>query len=281
MAEHGSPGEPAGLISSTRNARVKWARKLGSKKHRRIEGRLLVEGVRTAAAAVAAGLAFDALFCTLDFLGRDENAAVVAGAHGLGAEVLPVTDEVLDSVTTVTSSPGMVGIVRAPAWSLRDVFARGEDSVRQHGRSVLLWLDRVSDPGNLGTIIRSAHGLGAAGYFASPGTVETFNPRAVRSAAGASFLLPGVSGVTLEDILEQAPEYSLMAAVPRGGVPLHGVDPPARCLLLVGEEAGGLSPEAESVARLLVTVPMTDEAESLNVAAASAIILYHLSPLTG
>lgn len=256
---------------------------MGSKKHRRLEGRLLVEGVRTAAAAVAAGLQFDALFCTPDFLGRDENAALVARAHALGAEVLPVTDEVLDSVTTVTSSAGLVGIVQAPTWSIPDVFEAAEESVRRYGRAVLVWLDRVSDPGNLGTILRSAHALGAAGYLASPGTVEVFNPRAVRSAAGSTFLLPGGVGVPLEDIAAhlQAMEYGTIAAVPRGGVPLHGVDPPTRCLLMVGEEAGGLSGEAETAARLRVTVPMNDESESLNVAAASAIILYHLSPLSG
>ncbi|MFO8060044.1 MAG: RNA methyltransferase [Bacillota bacterium] len=283
MTESGHPDSlpVSGAITSVHNERIKRVRKLARKKHRKNEGQVLVEGVRTLRSALAAELKLDALFCSREFLAEARYSDLLTRAAGLGAEIFSVSEEIMKSLATVATSQGVVGVAWRPAWTAAGVLAAAEDLARRGRRALLLWFDRLSDPGNLGTIIRTAHGLGAAGYFSSPDTVEAFNPRSVRAAAGSSFFLPGAEGVQPESMLSRLTTggYLVVAAAARGGVPLRDLDPTTRMLLLVGEEAGGLSDEMASRADVTVTIPMTPEVESLNVAAAAAIILHHVSPL--
>ncbi len=241
----------------------------------------MVEGVRTLTSALAAELEFDALLCTEAFLRDPAHRDLLRRAASLGGRVFSVSDGVMDSVATVATSQGVVGVVNRPMWTVDEVIGSAERMAGGGRRALLVWFDRLSDPGNLGTIIRTAHGLGAAGYFSSPDTVEVFNPRSIRAAAGSSFFLPGAEDVCPESVLTRVIScgYRVLMTAPRGGIPLDDLDLSARILLLVGEEAEGVSADAAARADVTVTIPMTAEAESLNVAAAAAIILHRLSPL--
>ena len=262
-------------VTSTRNERVKAARKLSMKKYRQKQGLILVEGIRTVEMAATVGLGFDALFCVAEVL--DEYPHLVAMVRSLGGAIIEVTGEIIEAISTLASSPGVVGVAARPVWPRSEVLSRALDG----DTSVLVWFDRVSDPSNLGAIIRSAHCLGADGYLASPGTVEIFNPRAIRSSAGSTFMLPGLENIDLAEMtnLLRPHGFILAATVPRGGVSLDQLQSTKRLVLMIGEEARGLSDDALEASGLGITIPMVEEAESLNVAAASAIILHHLSPV--
>lgn len=285
MTESGGAGShfTTGVITSLTNERIKRVRRLGMKKHRKAKGQVLVEGVRTLTSALAAELEFDTLFCSQEFLQDPAHKGLLIRAGRLGAKIFSVNDPVMDRIANVASSQGVVGVVNIPVWTADEVIAGAERAVHEGRPALLVWCDRLSDPGNLGTIIRTAHGLGAAGYFTSPNTVEVFNPASVRAAAGSSFFLPGAEDVCPDSVFGCARShgYQVVATAARDGMPLQDLDPAVRTCVLVGEEAEGLSADTAARADVTVTIPTAANVESLNVAAATAIILHHLSPLRG
>ena len=143
------------------------------------------------------------------------------------------------------------------------------------GRAVVLVLDAVQDPGNFGTLVRSAEALGAVATVALTGTVDPWNPKAVRAAMGSSFRLPIVSASWAEarPRLREAGFEILASAA--DGAPLG--TGPDRAALVVGNEGAGVSPEVRGDADRVVGIPLRGRAESLNVAAAAAILLFELT----
>ena len=136
-------------------------------------------------------------------------------------------------------------------------------------------LDAVQDPGNFGTLARTAEALGAAGLVALPGTVDPWNPKSVRAAMGSTFRLPVVEAGwdALAPWLAERGVATLAAVV--GGEPL-GNERPRRAALVLGNEGAGVGDETRARAHRAVGIPLRGRAESLNVAAAGAILLYEL-----
>jgi len=278
MTASGGP-QLDGHISSRRNTRVKAARKLQRKKYRQQRGATLVESGKTITAALQADTAFEVVFCTRDSAVENEN--LVRDIRRRNIPVFSVDPDVLQSISTVAAPQGVLGVVKVPAWTPEQFIGRLEESVNQRGRAIVLWLQRIADPKNLGAIVRSAHSLGASGYLCSPGTVGAYNPRAVRASAGSCFFLPGLAGISLGRARQMMSEGELcvVATSPRAALTLQHFTPAERTLVMLGEEAQGISSSGFRNADVTLTIPMVKEAESLNVAAACAIMLYELSPL--
>lgn len=139
-----------------------------------------------------------------------------------------------------------------------------------------LWLGGVADPGNVGTLVRSAAALGADWLALGPGSADPFHPRAVRAAMGATFALPLLEGVRAQDLATRR-GFQVVAACPRGGMPPWEADLRAPSLIALGAEREGLEPTLEAIAQGLpvvrVTIPQAPGTESLNVAAAGAALL--------
>ncbi len=268
-----------GHLSSRRNRQIKAARKLQSKKYRQRRDATLVESAKTIKAALQAGVDFKVIFCTVDF--PTDNHQLLCDVRHRNTPVFSVEPDVLESISTVAAPQGVVGVVRAPSWTPEQLIRKIEESIENRGRAVVLWLQGIADPGNLGTIVRSAHALGVTGYLCSPGTVGAFNPRAVRASAGSCFFLPGLRGVPLGEArqLLSGGELCVVATSPRAALALQHFTPPQKTLVLLGEESQGITRSGFRDADVTVTIPMVEEAESLNVAAACAIMLYHLTPL--
>jgi TrmH family RNA methyltransferase len=137
-------------------------------------------------------------------------------------------------------------------------------------------LDGVQDPGNVGTITRTAAALGADAVLALPGTVDLWNAKVVRSAMGASFHVPAFS-CTWEQLDDfRGRESVSLWGADAGGVALESLTPPDRLALVVGNEGAGLSGESRARAHTLVSLPISSSVESLNVAVATGILLYQL-----
>jgi len=141
----------------------------------------------------------------------------------------------------------------------------------------LLVLDGIQDPGNAGTILRTAAGLGATATLALPGTVDLWNAKVVRSGMGAHFHHPCLTG-TWDELAEFRERRSLeLWAADVSGAPIRALAPPARLGLIVGNEGSGLSSQARTCADRLVALPIASTVESLNVAVAAGILLYELN----
>jgi TrmH family RNA methyltransferase len=170
-----------------------------------------------------------------------------------------------------TDSPqGILAIAEVPAWSLPDIVMPPNPR--------LLVLDGVQDPGNVGTIVRTAEALGVTATYAMPGTVDLWNPKVVRSGMGSHFRHPCIVGTWDELDSFRSNRALAVWGADASGAPLTEADVPApdSLALVVGNEGAGLS--AESRARLdrTVALPISPKVESLNVAVATGILLYEL-----
>jgi TrmH family RNA methyltransferase len=187
-----------------------------------------------------------------------------------GIEILAVADAELASAADTESPQGIVAIAQIPQRTLHDV-ALGP-------RSRLLVLDAIQDPGNAGTLLRTAAALGVEATLALPGTVDLWNAKVVRSAMGALFQRPAISCTweALDQFLGSTgfPLWGADAA----GEPLSAVTTPDRLALVVGNEGSGLTPQASARLGRRVAIPLASDIESLNVAVAAGILLYQLRP---
>lgn len=225
------------------------AARLHRRRRRTETGRTLLEGPNLVGEAVAAGVVPETIFA----LHGDGRARV--WADRLGCELLTTTPEVLERIATTATPQSPVAVIAIP-----------DHALPPSGSVLVAW--GVSDPGNCGTLVRTAAAFGLA-YAAGPATADTWSPRVLRAGAGAHFRAPVATVGTLGDLAGR----TLVATVVEGGVPPRSL-PPGDLAILVGDEAAGLPPGVVAAADLEVTVPMPGGTESLNAAVAGAIVAY-------
>ncbi len=187
----------------------------------------------------------------------------VRGLRRFSTFVVP--DKLFDQIAATEHSQGVMTLVKPAKWTLESVF---------RGRSMVVILDGIQDPGNAGAIVRAAEAFGATGGIFVTGTVSPHNPKTLRASAGSIFRLPYVHGVDAEIVratLEQR-RLDVYAAMPRGGKLLPEVDLKRRFALVLGSEAHGVG-DRLSAAALDLRIP-TSGVESLNVSLAAGVILY-------
>lgn len=206
--------------------------------------------------------------CSSSLGDSERGQALVDAAEDQSVPVHEVSEDELSEYAATDSPQGVLAMAEIPSYRFSDLLP-SEDP------AAVLLLDAVQDPGNFGTLLRTAEALGATGVVALPGTVDPWNPKSVRAAMGASFRLPVVasSWPDAADWLLDA-RFTILAAA-AGGAPLpHPA--PTRTALVLGNEGAGVSAETLARATRSVGIPIRGRAESLNVAAAGAILLYEL-----
>ena len=255
------------MISSRTNARVKQLRAAFAG-HARLSGGLVaIEGDHLLEEARRSGMVFKTVFVSER---RDVPEIVPRGV-----EVLRLTDEVFGSVVETQSPQGVAALLVPPVFELDDVLG-GSSS----GSALILVAVGLQDPGNLGTLVRSAEAFGAAGVLTTPGTVSAWNQKALRASVGSVFRMPvvGVGAAEIEGLKRRG--VRLIAAV---GVDSEGVvaaaemDFSAACAVLIGNEGNGLEPEWLEMCDARVTIPCPGHVESLNAAVAGSLLLYEAS----
>ena len=179
--------------------------------------------------------------------------------------VYVLDDNLFREISSTQTSQGVISLLKPPKWNLDELF---------RGRSLVVILDGIQDPGNAGAIVRAAEAFGATGAMFLKGTASPHNPKTLRASAGSLFRLPSVEGVdpTLARAVVEQKRIDLYAAMPTGGKPLGDVDLTRRFALVVGSEGRGVSERLRSGA-VDLRVP-TVGVESLNAAMAAGIILY-------
>jgi TrmH family RNA methyltransferase len=235
------------VITSSANPRLKLVRKLSARRQRDKLGLFVCEGEDLVAAALDAGLA--------------PVEALVDAERATFAERLPraeaVAPELMAELSTLAHPARVVAVFR------RADLRQGVEP------PVGLALHRVADPGNVGTLVRTADALGPAFVALSPGCADPTGPKALRASMGAIFRVPLAS-------FEQAPR-PWIGLVPRDGLPLADLELGTRVTFVLGAEREGLTPEVLRECDEVVSIPLADGAESLNVAAAGAVALYEVS----
>lgn len=248
------------LLTLARDLRRRKARE-----HRRM---FVCEGIRVVEELARSGLPVRGVLISPQGLAAPRAVTASGTLRARGAEVVEVSEADFATAADTESPQGILAIADVPARTLESLSF--EESVR------LLVLDGVQDPGNVGTILRSAAALGATATVALPGTVDLWNAKVVRSAMGAHFHHPALACTWAElDALLATHRLALWAA-DAGGEPVDAVSPPPRLALVVGNEGAGISAPARDRAARLVALPIAPTVESLNVAVATGILLYAL-----
>ncbi|HET6231697.1 MAG TPA: RNA methyltransferase [Longimicrobiaceae bacterium] len=246
----------------------KELRALRLRKHRQEQGLFLVEGVRAVEDLLASTLTVRWVAGSSTLEDGERGAELL---HRIAANGLPfrsVPDAELREHAATDTPQGVIAVAEIPRCTLDDLRPSADPAA-------VLVLDAVQDPGNLGTLVRTAEALGASGAIALPGTVDAWNPKAVRAAMGSSFRLPVVEAAW-EDAAPWLRDngFRILAAAASGD-PLGEPRPP-RSALVLGNEGAGVSAATFAHADATVGIPIRGRAESLNVAAAGAILLHEL-----
>ncbi len=257
--------EPFGpVITSPRNPQIKLARALSRRQIRAQERAFLVEGVRAIEDALGSGAVPLTLFYVSDTADPRVHALASAAAES-GTQVLPSTGPVLHLITETEHPQGVAAIFPMP--ELEIVVAPGT-------QPLVIVADTIRDPGNLGTLIRSALGSGANALFVTPGTVDPFNSKVVRAGMSAHFRLP-IRGYSWEELAGVVPEFrQRIAAEAAARTTYDSIDWTQASSLIVGNETAGLSSEARSLATGFASIPLLGGLESLNAGIAGSVILF-------
>jgi len=227
-----------------------------------------IEGPNLLEEALRAGLRISCVFVAQGAEHLLEELALPAET-----EVLQVPKEVLDSALSTETPQPVAALIEPPSWSWADVLVS-----RTKATPLIVVLAGLQDPGNLGTILRSAEAFGATAILSLPGTVSAWNPRAVRASAGSVFRLP-----LLETSVEECFSRLHEAGVRIWTTAVHGAEPADRIdlagpvALLIGNEGNGVPQALAELADGAVTIPCPGPVESLNAAAAVSVLLYEAS----
>lgn len=260
-------------IESNDNSRIRLIRKLQTRKGRTTEGRFVAEGMNLVSEAVRRGMDIDFVLIPESRLPEDLND----GSGDLIAELAlsprytlcVCRDAAFDKITNAENGIGMLAVVRMPDRDISHIYEMPEE------QNVLV-LDRVQDPGNIGTMIRTAVAAGYGMIIAVKGTADIWSAKVLRATAGMIFDIPFVyvgSAGELCSILRKAGR-SVVVTDPAGGVPYYEADLRGGIALVIGNEGNGISDELMSLADIRVTLPMRGDIESLNAAVSAAILMY-------
>src|SRR5579862_1101197 len=248
-------------LSSERNPLVKDVRRAVARGALSDEGFAIAESFHLLEEALESDCEIGAVL-----VAESVKSTVAAHVRGLKrTRVVPLRDAIFATLASTETTQGVIALVRPPVWSIEQLL---------RGKSLVVVLDGIQDPGNAGAIVRAAEAFGATGAAFLKGTVSPYNPKSLRASAGSMFRLPVVASAD-ENLLLAAFDQrgiAVYAASPRGARSLADADFSGRTALVIGSEGRGISPKiAEHAA--CIKIP-TSGVESLNAAVAAGVLLY-------
>lgn len=252
------------ILTSIQNPLIKQVRKLHRSKERQKQNLLLIEGSNLIEAACQADYKLDIIFYTEGWQKNHQLLWDIIGEKQLSTQL--VSPEVLNAIATTVSPDGVVAIAARPIVPLE------APTLNRIG----IALDRLQDPGNLGTIIRTAVATRVDGLWLSDGSVDFYSPKVLRGSVGQWFRLPVVTHQDLSQVVKQQQQQGVqvIATTSQASKTYWEVDFSRPSLILLGNEGAGLSSELIDLADVQIKIPLANQVESLNVAIASALILY-------
>jgi TrmH family RNA methyltransferase len=252
------------MITSTKNPRIQNIRKLQrSSRTRKSDGLFVAEGVRLVSEAYRSGWLPTLVLYSQELSSRGEE--LIANLASKSVETIQVAPHVMQSASDAQTPQGILALLHIkPPDEMKDP-------------KFLVIPDGIRDPGNLGTILRTALGAGVEGVILPPGTADPYAPKVLRAGMGAHFKLPihTMDWGEIQDLVSRF-EFNVFLADSAGGQPFHEADFQPPLVLVIGGEAAGASVEAQNMASHRVHIPMSNDVESLNSGIAAGILMFEV-----
>jgi TrmH family RNA methyltransferase len=261
------------ILTSVKSSRVTELRKLQQRRHRVERGAFVVEGPQAVREAAQSGLLRE-LFVTA--AGLDAHEHILAQVHAAGTLVTEVSEPVMAALCETENPQGIVGVCGLVAIPIDEVLAKAMDAAAPR----VVVLDRVADPGNAGTIIRTSAALGVRGVMLTRGSVDPHNGKCVRASAGSIFHVPVSADTEAAIVYDLLRSAGFLVATTDVAGPVNLSSEAMKRVnssplaWVFGNEAQGVDPWWHERADIRVRIPMAAGAESLNIASAAAICLY-------
>jgi TrmH family RNA methyltransferase len=261
---------PDSTITSTSNEKMKRLRALAMKKHRDAEGVFIVEGAEHVQKALAHGWQVETLLFTSGAKNKSAAQAIIKTCRSQNAALYEVTDKVASYVTHRDNAQALIGVFRQKYHSM--------EMIKPGSGGLWLGLENIRDPGNLGTIIRTADAVGVQGILLLGNTCDAFSPEVIRATTGSFSAVP-LMQVPVPGFLAWRKQFRgsvIGTHLYKNSVDYRALPLTLPAIVLMGGEQDGLSPELSDACDVLAKIPMREGVESLNLAVSTAIMLYEL-----
>ena len=270
-------------ITSATNPRIKAIKKLEQKRERDREGLFVIEGFHLVEEAIKHHAEIETILYSTSadvaLLAKIETDLMKNQGHqqnldsrNAGIDFILITDSILKTLANTPAPQGIIAILKQPKMAIEMLL---DDNKRPLAH--LLLLDNVQDPGNVGTMIRTAEAAGFKGIILGDGSADLFNDKTIRATQGALFQLPIIK-VNLEALLPALHDagYESWVTTLEEATFYTALPKPQKCALIMGNEGQGVDPKLQKLASTKVKIPMLGQSESLNVGVAAGILIYHL-----
>jgi len=258
---------PHNPITSKENSIVKYLRSLSDPKVRKQKHAFLIEGFKMVEEALREDLGITLVVATPDLV-RHHGKGVLKLAEAKSAEICWISERLMHTISE-SKTP-------QPVLAVANIKEHAEEELFGHASKLIIMLHQLQDPGNLGTILRTAEAAGAAGVVLTSRTVDPFNAKSLRASMGSALRLPIVHIHSGDAFMQECRRrgFQTVATVLTGEKAHFDVDLTKPTLVILGQEGGGLPQEMTENVDWLVRIPMAETIESLNVGTAAAVILY-------
>jgi TrmH family RNA methyltransferase len=255
------------IIKSKDNRKIKYVRTLNSKKIRDEENAFIVEGIKFVNEAIRENVHIIYLIfseCTFD---KPEIKELYNFSRELGVEAIVCDDKVFNSIVDTINSQGVLAVIK-----------KKKDINTMDDYNFVILCDRIQDPGNLGTIIRTADAFGPASVILNKGCVDVYNSKVVRASAGAIFRVPFIYIDSEEEIIDslKSKGYKIISTVVDSEHSFEDIENSEKICVIIGNEGQGVSSELINKSHMSITIKMSGRAESLNASIAAGISIYEI-----
>lgn len=273
-------------ITSATNPKIKAIKKLEQKRQRDREGLFVIEGFHLVEEAIQHRAEIEMILHTdtadqTQLTGIESLLQQNAAELPSSIEIITITDSILTTLSQTPAPQGILAILKQPTQKLEEILEAEVEGKAATNRplSHLLLLDNVQDPGNVGTMIRTAEAAGFRAIILGEGSADLYNDKTIRATQGALFQLPIIRG-NLEELLPKIHNagYESWVTTLEEATFYHKLEKPAKCALIMGNEGQGVDPKLQNIATTKVKIPMLGQSESLNVGIAAGILIYDLMP---
>lgn len=259
------------IITSGQNKQIKHVKSLHAKKHRDSLEQYIIEGYKLIQEALDYQKSFRFVLLNESAINSIECSTLLQRCERSNVEVYLAEDRLFAEVSQLETPQGALAVLQKQEQAIDHILDKPSFNI--------MLLDEVRDPGNLGTIIRTADACGLDGVILSQGCVDLYNSKALRATMGSIFHIPIITDVDILELIDKlkSMDTEVMGADPHSNISCIDVKAYHRTAIVIGNEANGLSSEVKEAATRNITIPMPGKAESLNAGIAAAILMYEFA----